>query len=335
MFTKALIVKTPEEGDNHYKVRIPLFEDTTGNEVIYDALSCHPPGVFNGYNEGDCVYVSFEDAKLNIPVIMGRLYTEEQDDYAKGLFNNLNVTNSANLPMSTTFGGKMSINNLYDALQFINSSDDKKEEIIPLDWGNIQGTLSNQTDLWNALTARVTTQVYNAAINAINANIASINTDLATKVNNDDLFKKVYPVGSIYISINAANPGTIFTGTTWEAYGQGRVLVGVGTGNDGTNTQTFVSGETGGEYKHQLTKGEQPKLSGTLEMHDMARGTNVYGRTGVFSTSTSIQNKYKIPTEAHTGASSVQTIRFENDGNDEAHNNIQPYIAVYMWRRTA
>lgn len=151
----------------------------------------------------------------------------------------------------------------------------------------------------------------------------------------DDLWGlNAYPVGSIYLSVNNTNPGTIFGGT-WVAFGQGRVLVGVGTGNDGTNTQTFTSGETGGEYKHKLTKAEQPKLSGTLEMHDMANGTNIYGRSGVFSTSVSIRNKYKIPTQAHTGASSIQTIKFENDGNDEAHNNVQPYIAVYMWRRTA
>ena len=98
MFTKALVTALPEPGDNVYKVRIPLLEDTTGTEIIYDALSCHPPGVFAGYNVGDCVYVSFEDAKLNIPVIMGKLYVDEKDDYAKGLFNNLQVTKKADLP---------------------------------------------------------------------------------------------------------------------------------------------------------------------------------------------------------------------------------------------
>ena len=89
MFTKALIKEIPRNGSNIYKIRIPLFEDTTGTEIIYDALCCHAPGVFGGLNEGDCVYVSFEDAKLNIPVIIGRLFINEKDEYSKGYFNTI------------------------------------------------------------------------------------------------------------------------------------------------------------------------------------------------------------------------------------------------------
>ena len=119
MFTKALIVRPREQGNNIYKVRIPLFEDTTGTEIVYDALCCHAPGVYGGLNVGDCVYIAFEDAKLNIPVIIGKLYVNEKDDYSKGYFNNLDVVNSAHMPMSTTFGDGLSISNLYDTIQFL------------------------------------------------------------------------------------------------------------------------------------------------------------------------------------------------------------------------
>ena len=119
MFTKALIVSVPEEGSNVYKVRIPLFEDTTGNEIIYDALCCHAPGIYGGLNPGDCVYIAFEDAKLNIPVIIGRLYVKEQDDYAKGLFNNLEVLSKAKLPIDTTFGNGITAETLYNMFQNI------------------------------------------------------------------------------------------------------------------------------------------------------------------------------------------------------------------------
>ena len=122
MFTKALITETPKLGDNHYKVRIPLFEDTTGQEVIMDALCCHAPGVFNGFNVGDCVYVTFEDAKLNIPVIIGKLYVNEQDDFSTGYFNNIKVTNNVKLPMDTTFGNGLKIKSLYDTIQYLNSN---------------------------------------------------------------------------------------------------------------------------------------------------------------------------------------------------------------------
>ena len=105
MLTKAIIVSVPKDGSNWYTCRVPLFEDTSGTEVVFDALSCHAPGVYGGLNVGDCVYVAFEDAKLNIPVIIGRLYVNEQDDYSKGYFNNLLVTNTANLPFNTTIGG--------------------------------------------------------------------------------------------------------------------------------------------------------------------------------------------------------------------------------------
>lgn len=122
MFTKALIVDTPKQGDNIYRVRIPLFEDTTGTEIVYDALCCHAPGTYGGLNPGDCVYVSFEDGKMNIPVIIGRLYVEEQDDYAKGFFNNLYVINAAKLPMSTTFGNQgLTIDNLYNMVNYLAS----------------------------------------------------------------------------------------------------------------------------------------------------------------------------------------------------------------------
>lgn len=105
LFTKAIVTALPKEGDNWYTCRIPIFEDTTGTEINYQTLSCHAPGVYGGLNVGDCVYVAFEDAKLNIPVIIGRLYVNEQDDYSKGYFNNLLVTNTANLPFNTTIGG--------------------------------------------------------------------------------------------------------------------------------------------------------------------------------------------------------------------------------------
>ena len=141
MFTKALIVDTPKSGDNYYKVRIPLFEDTTGTEIVYDALCCHAPGIFNGLNPGDCVYVSFEDAKLNIPVIIGRLYIEEQDDYSKGYFNNFEVSNTANLPMNTTFGGWLKVKELSDTVQYLSAQADQ----CPYDIGDIYSSAINTT----------------------------------------------------------------------------------------------------------------------------------------------------------------------------------------------
>ncbi|MFR6072627.1 MAG: DUF859 family phage minor structural protein, partial [Faecalitalea cylindroides] len=63
---------------------------------------------------------------------------------------------------------------------------------------------------------------------------------------------KIFPVGAVYITYDKKNPGT-FLGGTWEQFGQGRTLVGEGTGNDGSTSMSFTTGATGGEYTHRLT----------------------------------------------------------------------------------
>ena len=74
MIIKSYIKALPNQGSNVYKVRVPFLEDNTNREMIFDALLCSPPGEYYGYKVGDCVYVEFEDDKLNIPVILGKLY---------------------------------------------------------------------------------------------------------------------------------------------------------------------------------------------------------------------------------------------------------------------
>ena len=118
MLTKALIKELPEEGSNIFKIRVPLFEDTTGSEIIYNALYCYPPGIYGGLDIGDCVYVAFEDDKLNIPVILGKLYTGTTDeDYVFANINNLSVSSQANLPDNTMLGDSVSFNTIYNMMQ--------------------------------------------------------------------------------------------------------------------------------------------------------------------------------------------------------------------------
>lgn len=63
----------------------------------------------------------------------------------------------------------------------------------------------------------------------------------------------MYPVGSVYITYNNVNPGT-FLGGTWERFGQGRTLVGEGTGNDGSTSMSFTANSTGGLYNHSMVR---------------------------------------------------------------------------------
>ena len=134
------------------------------------------------------------------------------------------------------------------------------------------------------------------------------------KLNSKLLLEAIYPVGSIFINTNGTNPGT-FLGGTWEAFGKGRVLVGQDTGDASFDTL----GETGGEKTHTLTIQEMPShnhgFSEALAKwysgaDDMLGGT------------------YDTRTNGYLNATN-------NTGGGQAHNNLQPYIVVSMWQRTA
>lgn len=151
------------------------------------------------------------------------------------------------------------------------------------------------------------------AVNDLETLITGLST---TQINT--IINTVYPVGSLFFNAATPNhPGTLFGVGTWQAYGQGRVLVGVGTGNDGINpSQAFSLGQTGGEYKHLLTEAEMPTHDHTLEAPVKGGQTgsqNFYG--GTFGTNPPITT-----TEA---------------GGDQPHNIVQPYISVHIFRRTA
>ena len=105
MITKAYIVELPEQDSNIFKVSIPFMEDNTSSDAIFDALLCNSPIEFNGLKVGDCVFVGFEDDKLNTAIILGKLYTDVPNySSVYGLMNELNVTQKATLPLDTKIG---------------------------------------------------------------------------------------------------------------------------------------------------------------------------------------------------------------------------------------
>lgn len=118
-----------------------------------------------------------------------------------------------------------------------------------------------------------------------------------------------YPIGSVYINASdATNPATLMGFGTWVAFGSGRVLVGV----DGAQTEFDTLGETGGAKTHTLTTGEVPALT--------------VGLSGVGGSSNTIA--------AAKGGAQADSVTTTN-GSGGAHNNLQPYITVYFWKRTA
>lgn len=172
-----------------------------------------------------------------------------------------------------------------------------------------------------------------------------------------------YPVGSIYMSTNSANPGTLFGGT-WEAFGQGRVLIGAGEGTDANSVKkTFTAGSTGGEYNHQLTVGEMPTHSHDGEAseggahnhnaslnsaaghtHNLSYGPGRQGSGNpgwqAYNNSGDGVNTKSAGAHTHTltmneAANHKHTLTISTNGGDKEHNNIQPYVSVYIFRRIA
>ena len=139
-----------------------------------------------------------------------------------------------------------------------------------------------------------------------------------------DLLNKVYPVGAIYMSVNDTTPAS-FLGGTWEQL-EDRFLLGCGN--------TYTPGLTGGEATHKLTVNEMPShthrvWSGTGKTSNSAGlGYNYcYSIGGCDNDTTSKSWMSK------TGAKSQPLL--ENTGGGSAHNNMPPYLVVFMWKRTA
>lgn len=130
----------------------------------------------------------------------------------------------------------------------------------------------------------------------------------------DNTINSIYPIGSVYISLTETNPGTYLKGT-WEQFGQGRTLIGVGEGWDGATGLNFTLGDTGGEYKHKLVIDEIPShahkyYSPIIQEVSPSSNTSVYGN---------YNKEYKVDSDSV--------------GGDGYHNNLQPYITAYFWKR--
>jgi hypothetical protein len=145
----------------------------------------------------------------------------------------------------------------------------------------------------------------------------------STELAPSERWQNAYPVGSIYMNAsNSDNPSTLLGFGTWVAFGAGRVIIGEGSDSDDQptpETVSFTAGEEGGEYNHTLTIGEIPAHTHTIPNNIIQSGN---ARVDQY------EDDYNIfPFVTTSTTSSV--------GGGQSHNNLQPYIVVHMWKRTA
>lgn len=153
-------------------------------------------------------------------------------------------------------------------------------------------------------------------------------------------FDQIYPIGAIYMSTVSTNPATLFKIGNWEALPAGRVLLAQGTSTWGVN---YSAGNTGGEDKHTLTINESAPhnhtgsatTSGSTHTHALtmqaSHGESGNGGVPRFSDG-DIWSPYKTQNLSAAGEHS-HTITINDSGGGQAHNNMQPYLSVYMWKR--
>lgn len=174
-------------------------------------------------------------------------------------------------------------------------------------------------------------------------------TEGGTGVNSESGLRKLigkimYPVGSIYMSVSPDNPSNIFGGT-WQAWGAGRVPVGVGQGTDINNAvENFESSELiGGEYLHTLTEAQlaahyhyplNSKKSGGSEEWAFQTATHTAG-----STARTRAGKDSDSDPYYIGNTNINNLSTDfttgTTGGSEAFSIKQPYITCYMWKKIA
>ena len=137
--------------------------------------------------------------------------------------------------------------------------------------------------------------------------------NVPVKFSGKTLFDLVYPVGAIYMSVSSTSPAILFGGT-WEQI-QNRFLLAAGS--------SYTAGNTGGEATHTLTKNEMPTHS-----HEIYSG---YG-----DVVSNVSDAYRYQTWGSSDRGwKTGNLGTSNIGGGKAHNNMPPYLVVYMWKRTA
>lgn len=166
-----------------------------------------------------------------------------------------------------------------------------------------------------------------------NQNSFNVEVDAYIKGSAIPTLDLIYPIGSIYMSINNTNPGTLFGGT-WEQI-QDRFLLSAGS--------TYIAGSTGGSATVTLSINEIPSHShsGTTAgagEHSHLLGGNTssvasgssYARPRGYSSGVR-QTTY----DTNVAGNHTHTFSTNSVGGNQSHNNMPPYLAVYVWKRTA
>ena len=209
----------------------------------------------------------------------------------------MNETDQTFEPTSTKAASGKAVNEAISGIQPI----DENTEFV-FDGGDVDGGVSVDIVVDTVLSKTSNNPIANKPVATKFSEILGV-IEQAKK----DILLSAYPVGAIFISTDSTSPATLFGGT-WERV-KDTFLLAAG--------DTYDAGTTGGESTHTLTIGEMPSHGHTLKQRDnngTASSWSVSGDTGKYSQLTTM---------------------IGSTGEGKPHNNMPPYLAAYVWKRTA
>ena len=231
---------------------------------------------------------------------------------------------------------KADLSNYYNKTEVDNLLDTKVDKVTGKGLSTEDYTTAEKTKLSN-IEAEANKTVITQSTGSSTTSVMSqnaVNTALSNYYKKSETYTKsetntlvngiigtIYPVGSIYMSVNSTSPETLFGGT-WERLSN-RFLVGAGA--------TYSAGSTGGSATHSHTTGDHTLTIDEIPSHD---------HTVLLRTDEGIVSAMCLKYE--TGNSMPSSIIYDtgggnahNHGNTSSESNVPPYLAVYMWKRTA
>lgn len=194
---------------------------------------------------------------------------------------------------------------------------------------------------------KVTASVAKGDTWTIGTNVTAANIGSEISSLKSDLANKLYPVGSIYMSVNATNPAELFGGT-WEQI-KGRFLVGTGAndantsdwwGHEDANRYNIPAGELGGiaSHSHTLSSNGAACIGNFSTVTAFSTGGSYKWKdyynsspdSNMFAFMHDPDNAFTSSTDYYNSGSFVGLT-----GSTDTTNSMPPYLAVYMWKRTA
>ena len=187
-------------------------------------------------------------------------------------------------------------------------------------------TMNNSKSLNKNITDKVTNSIDYSAGGSLQTEIELLKQQMS------NLVDKMYPVGSIYMTTTYSEASQVHDaiGGEWEKYAQGRTIIGDGTGTDSNGlVQTFANGSTGGEYTHKLTVAEMPSHSHDIYANSYAGNLKIVMQNDNSPDGSS----YGVQDSVHDANRTEWALYAAAAGGSGAHNNVEPYIVTYIYKR--